>query len=46
MERDRFLSAEEAKEFGLIDEVVSERPPEVAPQPEGGENASDEGGDA
>ena len=26
MERDKFLSAEEAKEFGLIDEVVSRRP--------------------
>ncbi|MEP4193651.1 MAG: ATP-dependent Clp protease proteolytic subunit, partial [Sneathiella sp.] len=26
MERDNFMSAEEAKEFGLIDEVVSQRP--------------------
>jgi ATP-dependent Clp protease protease subunit len=26
MERDRFMTPEEAKEFGLIDEVVSERP--------------------
>jgi ATP-dependent Clp protease protease subunit len=26
MERDKFLAPEEAKEFGLIDEVVSERP--------------------
>ena len=26
MERDNFMSAEEAKEFGLIDEVVSSRP--------------------
>lgn len=26
-ERDRFLSPEQAKEFGIIDEVVSERPP-------------------
>ncbi len=26
MERDKFLSAEEAKEFGLIDEVVANRP--------------------
>ena len=27
MERDKFLSANEAKEFGLIDEVVENRPP-------------------
>ena len=27
MERDRFMSAEEAKEFGLIDSVVTSRPP-------------------
>ena len=27
MERDKFLSAEEAKEFGLIDEVITSRPP-------------------
>jgi ATP-dependent Clp protease, protease subunit len=26
MERDKFMTAEEAKEFGLIDEVVSKRP--------------------
>ena len=26
LERDRFYTAEEAKEFGLIDEVVNERP--------------------
>jgi ATP-dependent Clp protease, protease subunit len=26
MDRDRFMTPEEAKEFGLIDEVVSERP--------------------
>jgi len=30
MERDKFLSPEEAKEFGLIDEVVSQRPEEEA----------------
>jgi ATP-dependent Clp protease protease subunit len=30
MERDYFLSPEEAKEFGLIDEVVLERPKELA----------------
>ena len=27
MERDKFLSPEEAKEFGLVDEVVTSRPP-------------------
>lgn len=26
LERDRFMSAEEAKEFGIVDEVVEERP--------------------
>jgi ATP-dependent Clp protease protease subunit len=26
MERDRFLTPEDAKEFGLIDEVVESRP--------------------
>jgi ATP-dependent Clp protease protease subunit len=26
MDRDNFMSAEEAKEFGILDEVVSERP--------------------
>ena len=26
MDRDKFLSAEEAKEFGLIDEVFDKRP--------------------
>jgi ATP-dependent Clp protease protease subunit len=26
MERDKFMTAEEAREFGLIDEVVSRRP--------------------
>lgn len=29
LERDRFMSAEEAKEFGLIDEVVTNRPKSV-----------------
>jgi ATP-dependent Clp protease protease subunit len=27
MERDKFLSPDEAKEFGLVDEVVTARPP-------------------
>nr|WP_240953501.1 ATP-dependent Clp endopeptidase proteolytic subunit ClpP [Sneathiella chinensis] len=30
MERDKFLSADEAKEFGLIDEVVTSRPAELS----------------
>ena len=30
MERDYFLSPEEARDFGLIDEVVTERPKEIA----------------
>ncbi len=32
MERDKFLSAADAKEFGLIDEVVTSRPP-TEPEP-------------
>lgn len=40
MERDRFLSAEDAKEFGLVDEVVSRR----SDTPEGGEGAKGDGG--
>ncbi len=35
MERDKFMSAEDAKEFGLIDAVVSERP-----APSGGDKKS------
>lgn len=31
VERDRFLSAEEARDFGLIDAVVETRPPDVSP---------------
>jgi len=27
MERDKYMTAAEAKEFGLIDEVVTSRPP-------------------
>ena len=37
LERDKFLSPPEAKEFGLIDEVVTERPAALTP-------ASEEGG--
>jgi ATP-dependent Clp protease protease subunit len=33
MERDKFLSPEEAKAFGLIDEVVIARPPREEPVP-------------
>lgn len=38
MERDKFLSGEEAKAFGLIDEVVEVRPPaaDSSPSPTGG----------
>jgi ATP-dependent Clp protease protease subunit len=35
IERDNFMSAQEAKTFGLIDEVIDKRPP--APQNENGE---------
>src|SRR5690349_7915318 len=31
MERDRFMSGEEAKAYGLIDSVLERRPPEAAP---------------
>ena len=34
MDRDNFMSAEEAKEFGLIDHVVERRPDELAAQSE------------
>ena len=30
LDRDRFYTAQEAKEFGLIDEVISQRPPSEA----------------
>ena len=30
MDRDKFMSAEEAKEFGLIDEVIQKRPEPAA----------------
>ena len=29
MERDKFLSPDEAKEFGLVDEVIINRPPRL-----------------
>ena len=34
MERDNFMSAEEAKAFGLIDEVVDQRPAALSPEEE------------
>ena len=36
MERDRFLAPEDAKEFGLIDEVVTTRPAPEAEAASGG----------
>ncbi|HLW27305.1 MAG TPA: ATP-dependent Clp endopeptidase proteolytic subunit ClpP [Kiloniellales bacterium] len=38
MERDRFMTAEEAKEFGLVDEVVSRRE-----EPSGSSESNDDG---
>lgn len=38
MERDKFLAPEEAKEFGIIDEVVDERPVPSDAENGGGEN--------
>jgi ATP-dependent Clp protease protease subunit len=38
MERDKFMSSEEAKEFGLIDEVVDKRPD--APTADGASSGS------
>ena len=46
MERDRFMSSEEAKEFGLIDQVVSDRPDVIAPRAEDADGSGDEGGEA
>ncbi|MDX1710587.1 MAG: ATP-dependent Clp endopeptidase proteolytic subunit ClpP [Rhodovibrionaceae bacterium] len=47
MERDRFMSPEEAKDWGLIDEVVSHRPSGLAGEPSGsgdGDDGSGSGG--
>lgn len=46
MERDRFLSADDAKSFGLIDEVVTERPDllDEAPRPTSPSQGDDSGG--
>jgi ATP-dependent Clp protease protease subunit len=43
MERDKFMSAEEAKEFGLIDEVIVTRPP-AADEPKREGNGNTAGG--
>ncbi len=39
MDRDKFMSPEEAREFGLIDHVVVSRPPALKDQPDGDEKA-------
>ena len=41
MDRDNFMSPEEAKEFGLIDEVVSQRPKEDDDEEDNGKEKSD-----
>ena len=38
MERDKFLDPEEAKEFGIIDEVVNQRPVTDAAEDESGKS--------
>ncbi len=43
-ERDRFYTAEEAKEFGLIDEVVDKRPAIVSDNDDDGGEVTDEDG--
>ncbi len=42
VDRDRFMSPEEAKEFGLIDEVVTSRPP-LEDEDEDGDNKKGDG---
>jgi ATP-dependent Clp protease protease subunit len=44
MERDKFMSPEEAKDFGLIDHVVFQRPPALKDQAEGAEAPEQENG--
>jgi ATP-dependent Clp protease, protease subunit len=41
MDRDKFMSPEEAKEFGLIDEVVSQRPTDDDEEEDDGKKKSD-----
>ncbi|MCZ6588727.1 MAG: ATP-dependent Clp protease proteolytic subunit, partial [Alphaproteobacteria bacterium] len=43
-ERDRFYTAEEAKEFGLIDEVVDKRPAIASDNDDDGGEVTDEDG--
>ena len=43
VDRDRFMSPEEAKEFGLIDEVVTSRPPLEDEDDDGGDNKKGDG---
>ena len=33
LERDYFLTAEAAKDFGLVDKVIDKRPEEMVPKP-------------
>ena len=33
LERDRFMTAEQARDFGLVDKVIDKRPEEMAPKP-------------
>ena len=33
LERDYFLTAEAAKDFGLVDKVIDKRPEEMLPKP-------------
>ena len=44
LERDRFYTAEEAKEFGLIDEVVDKRPAIASDNEDDGDEVTDEDG--
>ncbi len=44
MERDKFLSPEEAKDFGLIDHVVVKRPPALKDQAAGEETPEEKNG--
>lgn len=45
MDRDMFMSPEEAKEFGLIDEVIEHRPMELVTDAGDGDKEKDKGKD-